>query len=330
MNPRYDVVTLGETMLRFTPPLLRRIEQTQTFDLEIGGSESNTSVGLARMGMRVAWLSRLTDNPLGRTVTRILGAQGVDVAHVVWTREHRVGLYFLEESRPPRPSRILYDRAGSAFSHMTPSDLPLSVLAPGGARLLHMTGITPALGPTTAEMAWAAVDRAKQAGWQVSFDLNYRSQLWTPAEAAAGLSRFVAVADIVFAPLSDAQTIFGLSGSPEAVLAGLRERNPRAMVVMTQGAAGSLAQAPGMDAPLRQQIFEAAEVGRVGGGDSFSAGFLYGWLSGDGTEPRLPRALRYGAALAALKYTVTGDMPLVDLADVQQLAETGKTTRLMR
>ena len=85
-----------------------------------------------------------------------------------------------------------------------------------------------------------------------------------------------------------------------------------------------------MDAPLRQQIFEAAEVGRVGGGDSFSAGFLYGWLSGDGTEPRLPRALRYGAALAALKYTVTGDMPLVDLADVHQLAETGKTARLVR
>lgn len=330
MNPRFDVVTLGETMLRLTPPALRRIEQTQTFDLEIGGSESNTSVGLARMGLKVAWVSRLTDNALGRYIARGVAAHGVDVSQVVWTREHRVGVYFLEEGRPPRPSRVIYDRADSAFSHMTPADLPLSVFAPGGARLLHVTGITPALGPTTAETAWVAVDRAKQAGWQVSLDLNYRSQLWSPAEASAGLARFVAAADIVFAPLNDAQTIFGLSGSPEAVLAAMRERNPRAVMVMTLGASGSLAHAPGMDAPVRQATYEAVEVGRVGGGDAFSAGFLYGWLSADGTEPRLPRALRYGAAVAALKYTVLGDLPLVDAAEVHQLAETGRTARLIR
>lgn len=330
MTARYDVVTLGETMLRFTPPALKRIEQTQTFELEIGGSESNTSVGLARMGLKVAWLSRLTDNPLGRAITRALDANGVDVSNVVWTREHRVGLFFLEESRPPRPSRVTYDRAGSAFSHMTPSDLSLSALGPGSARLFHVTGITPALTPTTAETAWVAVERAKEAGWQVSFDLNYRSQLWTPQQAAAGLARFVAAADILFAPLGDAQTIFGVTGGPDAALAALRERNPRAVVVMTLGAAGSIAQAPGMDQPARQAAFEATEVSRIGGGDAFSAGFLYGWLTSDGTEPRLPRALRYASAMAALKYTVLGDMPLVDPGDVHQLAETGKTARLVR
>ena len=157
MTPRFDVITLGETMLRLTPPALRRIEQTQTFDLEIGGSESNTSVGLARMGLKVAWVSRLTDNALGRLIARGIATQGVDVSQVVWTREHRIGVYFLEEGRPPRPSRVIYDRADSAFSHMTPADLPLSLFAPGGARLLHVTGITPALGPTTAGRFWAGL-----------------------------------------------------------------------------------------------------------------------------------------------------------------------------
>ncbi len=110
MTTRYDVITLGETMLRFTPPQLKRLEQTTGFDIEVGGTESNTAVGLARLGLNVAWLSRLTDNPLGRIIEQAIAKNGVDTSHIIWTDQDRVGLYFLEEGRIPRGSRVIYDR----------------------------------------------------------------------------------------------------------------------------------------------------------------------------------------------------------------------------
>lgn len=327
---RYDVVTLGETMLRLSPPVNRRLEQTLHFEVEIGGSESNTAVGLSRMGLRAAWLSRMTDNAPGRIVTRLIGAQGVDVSHVAWTREDRVGVFYFEEARPPRPSRVVYDRAGSACSRMTPADLPAALFGPGAARLLHLTGITLALSATAADTCLAALARARAAGWWISVDLNYRSLLWTPAQAAAGLAPALAEADLVFAPWGDVQALYPGAASPELGLRAMRARAPRATLVMTAGAAGSLALAAGSEEIVTQPAFEATEVTRLGGGDAFSAGFLYGWLTDSDGPARLARALRFGAALAALKYTIPGDLPLVDAADVHALAESGRTARLMR
>src|SRR5512144_599786 len=105
----YDVVTLGETMLRFTPPDFKRLEQTSSFNAEVGGSESNLAIGLARLGLKVLWLSRLTDNPLGRLIEGTIARQGVDTSRVIWTEADRVGLYFLEEGKAPRQSKVIYD-----------------------------------------------------------------------------------------------------------------------------------------------------------------------------------------------------------------------------
>jgi 2-dehydro-3-deoxygluconokinase len=178
----YDVVTLGETMLRFTPPALRRLEQTHDFELHVGGSESNTSVGLARLGLKVAWLSRLTDNALGHIVARTIASHGADTSQVVWTPEDRVGLYFLEEGKAPRGSQVIYDRKDSAVSKMQPSDLPIYLFTQGNAKLFHTTGITLALSESAKATATKALELAKNAGWRVSFDVNYRAKLWTPKE----------------------------------------------------------------------------------------------------------------------------------------------------
>jgi 2-dehydro-3-deoxygluconokinase len=322
--PAYDVITLGETMLRLTPPGFRRIEQATGFDVEVGGSESNTAIGLARLGLRVAWLSRLTDNPLGRLIAGTLARHGVDTAHVVWTHADRVGLYFLEEGKAPRGSRVVYDRAHSAMSRMTAAELPADLFHAQGARLLHLTGITPALSADAAATAQRALELGRAAGWTISFDLNYRGQLWSPVAAQAGCDAFAQAADLLFAPLGDVRLLYALEpdASAEAALATLAARYPQAIIVLTLGDQGIIGCAPG-GTTQRQPAFLAEPVGRIGGGDAFVAGFLYGYLTAQTTEERLPRSLQWGVAVAALKYSMPGDAPLVDRSEVETLLAQG-------
>ncbi|HEX2906119.1 MAG TPA: sugar kinase [Phototrophicaceae bacterium] len=324
----YDVVTLGETMLRLTPPNFRRLQQTQSLDIEVGGSESNAAVGLAKLGLRVGWLSRLTNNPLGHYITGTLAAQGVDVSQVMWTDEDRIGLYFLEEGQPPRDSRVFYDRARSAMSAIQPEDLPADLFRPGNARLLHLTGITPALSDCAAQTATAALRQALDAGWLVSFDVNYRAKLWSPAAAAAGCEPFLQAAHIILTPITDVYRLFGFAENTpiETIFEQLHQRYPQAVIVITLGSRG--AATSGTDSQIYTQgVFPAEPIGRVGGGDAFDAGFLYGYLQfGD-----LPTALRWGAATAAIKYTIPGDMPLIEYHEVKKLVEnTSAQTRLER
>ena len=181
---RYDVVTLGESMLRLTPPGDLRIEQTLSFDIWVGGTESNTAVGLARLGLDVAWFSRLPASPLGRYISNRIAQYGVDTSQVVWAPDERLGIYFHEKAQAPRASEIIYDRRDSAMSRMTLRDLPADLFRAGEAQLFHTTGITMAISETARESALEAMRRAQAAGWRTSFDTNYRGKLWSGAEAA--------------------------------------------------------------------------------------------------------------------------------------------------
>lgn len=317
----YDVVTLGETMVRFTPPGTLRLEQAQALEVYVGGSESNTAVGLARLGLRVCWLSRLTDNPMGHVIANTIRAQGVDTSHILWTDTDRVGLYFLEEAAAPRESRVIYDRRDSAISRIQPEQLPTDVFQRGEGQLLHLTGITLALSPTAYETAQRAMELAREAGWRLSFDVNYRGKLWSMDTARAGCTPFMQNADVLFMPLRDARPLFklGESMTAEDVMGELRKLYPQATIVMTLGADGAIASGSN-GVIVRQAAFPAAPVCRLGRGDSFTAGFLYRWLN-DAHD--LQMALRYGTAMAALKYGITGDMPLVEPHEVQTLVAGG-------
>ncbi len=322
----YDVVTLGETMLRLTPPNLLRIEQAHSFDYFVGGSESNVAVGLARLGLRVAWLSRLTNNPLGRHITNTIGGYGVDVAHMTWTESDRLGLYMLEEGRPPRGSRVIYDRAGSAFSNITPADLPIDLFTEGTASILHMSGISLAVSEHAAATAERAIELAKAAGWLVSFDINYRGKMWSAEDARLGCNVAASAADLLIAPLRDVSLLYGVSTTPVAAFEELGKQYPNATIVLTLGGEGATAHAPGGDI-IRQPVFATEPVGRIGGGDSFVAGFLYGYLT---TEGDLASALTWGAATAAFKYTMPGDMPIVDRDAVAELVAGGTSGVISR
>lgn len=324
---RFDVVTFGETMLRFTPPGRKRLEQASELQLHVGGSESNTAVGIARLGLRTAWLSRLPQSALGRIVTGELARYGVDTAHVVWCDDDRLGLYFLEEGGPPRGSQVIYDRRDSAISRMAPDDLPRGLFKAGEMRLFHTTGITLALSESADATTSLAVDLAKAGGALVSFDVNYRAKLWSAREAAACCEKLFARADIVFVPDRDAQTLFHLPAveHPQQALEQLAKRNPTATWVMTRGRTGSLALSDGEF--FAEGIFASDEIGRLGGGDAFSAGFLTRYLESQGN---VAESLHWGAATSALKYSMPGDLPLMTRSEVEGLVAGGTTASLKR
>src|SRR5262245_25898560 len=159
----FDVVTFGEAMVRLSPPSFRRLEQARSLDIQVGGAELNTAVGLARLGRSSAWVSRLTDNPLGRLIANHAREAGVSTEHVVWTKEDRVGVYFLEFGAAPRASSVLYDRKGSAIAAIKPGMVDWAK-AFRGAKWFHVTGITPALSASAAEATKEALTAARVAG----------------------------------------------------------------------------------------------------------------------------------------------------------------------
>lgn len=310
----YHIITLGETMIRLTPPDFQRLEQAASLQVHIGGSESNTAVGLARLGMRVAWLSRLTDNPLGRLVANSVRAHGVDTSHVIWTPEDRIGTYYLEEGGTPRGSRVIYDRANSAMSNITPEDLPVNLFQTEMSSLLHLTGITVALSESAAQTAYYAAELAEQAGWGISFDLNYRGRLWLPDVARNKCTPLIEAADILFLPFRDACQLFGFADTtpPETAMRQLAQRFPQTVIVMSNGADGVYGRAVNGFVG-HQPALDVDTVGRVGAGDAFNAGFLAQYLASRDLEA----ALAWGNAAAALKFSIPGDMPIMDRSDIE-------------
>jgi 2-dehydro-3-deoxygluconokinase len=310
----YDVVAIGETMLRLTSGVETRLEQALSLQVHVGGSESNTAVGLARLGKRVAWLSRLPANPLGRMVVQTIAAHGVDTQHVVWAPNERLGIYFFEEGSPPRPSQVTYDRADSAFAHFGPEQLPEALFRHGAGRWLHFTGISLALGPRSRDLIERAVSLARGNGWKISFDVNYRALLWSAADARKACEPYLADADLVFSPARDARLLWqlGHDRTSQQVLDHFLELRHGKPTVLTLGSEGAIAGAS------RDSTFVPCQpvppLGRLGGGDAFTAGFLSAWLD----DADLPTALRWAVATARLKYSIAGDLPLISRAEVEQ------------
>ena len=311
-HPRYDLITLGETMLRLVPPGTLRLGQSGSLDLSFGGAESNVAANLARLGRRVSWWSRLPDNPLGHQLAGVLRSHGVDTGDVLYRDGERLGVYFIEYGTDPRGIRVLYDRANSAASHMRPADVPDAWLASG--RWLHLTGITPALSDTCRATVQHAIDTAKANGASVSFDVNYRALLWPPDAAGSALAPFCAAADVVFVALRDAHNLFGAAGDAQTVASTLQAKWG-GMLIVTDGDSGAAA-CDGAD-PVFVPALPATVIDRIGAGDAFASGVIDRLLDG----LPLTDALRYGAALAALKLSIPGDIAQVTRAEVDALLE---------
>lgn len=320
-----DVVTFGETMLRFSSPATLRLEQTSVLNVDVAGAESNVAVALSRLGLRTGWVSRLTANSLGRLVVNKIREHGVDVSNVLWTDEDRVGTYYLEIGHIPRPNMVIYDRANSAFSLIDAEKVNWSYMT--DARVLHLTGITPGLSPNCLTLVQRALEAAKQANQIVTFDLNYRAKIWKPREAAGVLGELLTSVDILLSGREEAQTVFNLEGLTIDIAAELRDRFDIALVVLSEGDQGAVAH----DGEAHiHEAYEVEAIDRVGAGDAFAAGFLFGYLY-DGRPMEHPesmlakplgtvdRGLAFGLALAALKHTHHGDISWCTREDVLNL-----------
>lgn len=328
---RYDLVTFGEAMLRLSPPHFRRLEQTPCFDVCVGGGEMNVAVAASRLGLRAAYVTRLPRNPLGRMVENKCREQGVDTGHVVWCDSGRVGLYFCEFGAMPRASSVLYDRRGSAISHIEPGMVAWDEIF-AETRHFHTTGITPALSATAAATTREALAAARKAGISTSVDLNYRAKLWSEEEACAYMTELMQFTDILITTEEDTFRVFKIKGSDyKEVAEKLTDRFGFQVVAITlrenitiwRNRWTVMAYADGQF--YEDKTYELEIVDRVGGGDSFAAGFLYGFLKDD-----LALGVRYGNAYAALKHSISGDLNWGTLEEVEKLAASAAGLRIER
>lgn len=310
---RSDVTTLGEAMLRLSVPAGQPFETATRLDLHLGGAEANVCAALAGLGRRCAWHSRVPTGPLGRFVVRTLRAAGVDTGGVVSADGTRLGTYYVLFAAPPGATEVVYDRAGSAFTGLTPELVDWPALL--DTRVLHLTGITPALGPNSFELALEAARRAKAAGVTLSFDVNYRSKLWSPAVAREHLSALLPLVDLLICGEGDAATVFGLSGDDREVLAGLHGLTPARHVVLTRSHQGAASLVTGK--LVRVPAKEATVLDRLGAGDAFAAGVLDGFLDGN-----MVAGLERGAALGALALGQRGDLLNVARGELEALTTT--------
>ena len=306
-------------MWRLSAPGATRLDVTSSLNVNVGGTESNLAIGLARLGKHVAWWSRLPDNPLGQHVAQVLRTFAVDVSGVYWQADARLGTYFIEFGSPPRPTQVVYDRADSVASQMQPDDFDWSLLR--RAKRLHLTGITPALSSSCLETVRRALREGNAANVQVSFDLNYRAKLWTWDECRPVMDELASQCQLVIGATRDAQSLMDdMTLVDEPLLRALHKRWQGATVVLTKGSAGSIAFDGNQvyDVPT---VSDVQVVDRIGSGDAFDAGLLCALLDG---KP-LPDALAYGNATAALKMTMFGDFALVSRTEVDALLAQSST-----
>jgi 2-dehydro-3-deoxygluconokinase len=339
------IVTFGEIMLRLSPPGFERFFQSPLLTATFGGGEANVAVSLAHFGLDSYYVTRLPSHAIGDAAVRALRAEGVRTDFIVRGGE-RVGIYFAETGASQRASNVIYDRAHSAISEMELDAVPWNAVL-AGAHWFHVTGITPALGQRAAACTANAIQKAKAAGLRVSVDLNYRKKLWSEAAAQATMRPLMRHVDVVIANEEDMQSVLGLPvpdtdvTSGQLNLTGYRqvaerlsgELGPQIVAITlreSQSASDNGWSGVLWDNDARQflvsQRYDVRLVDRIGGGDSFAAGLIYGLVTGRSTEA----SLRFAVAASALKQTIPGDFNRVSAEEVDRLAKGDASGRVQR
>ncbi|MDB4898831.1 MAG: hypothetical protein JWN53_639 [Gemmatimonadetes bacterium] len=324
------VVCFGELMLRLSPPGAERFFQSPSLRTWFGGSEANVAVALAHLGTPSSYITRLPSNAVGEAALAAMRAEGVDVTGIA-RGGPRMGIYFVESGADLRPMRVVYDRAGSAFSTLRAEELNWPALLQG-ARWLHLSGITPALGDGPARAAADAARTARALGVQVSLDLNYRPALWGPRDPRPLVEPLAAASNLLIGNPGAFAAMLGIATSEGAgdamVEFSARKVNAAlgcARVAITRRDVKS-ATAHGWNACLFDAAtdsffvsrrYDVQVVDRVGGGDSFAAGLLHALIAGQGPA----QALEFATAASALKLTVPGDFNRVSADEVTRVLE---------
>ncbi|WP_003542551.1 sugar kinase [Desulfotomaculum nigrificans] len=337
------VVTFGEIMLRLAPEGYLRFVQADKFTAIYGGGEANVAVSLANFGVDAAFVTKVPDNPIGQAAINSLRRFGVCTKYIARGGE-RLGIYFCEKGASQRPSKVVYDRKYSAISQARKEDFNWDEIF-AGAEWFHFTGITPALGDNVAEIALEACKAAKRLGLTVSCDLNFRKNLWTSEKAGQVMGGLMEYVDVCIANEEDAEKVFGIKAADTDIISGklnhegykdvakqLKERFNFSKVAITLR--GSISASDNKWAAMLydgNDFYFSREylvhiVDRVGGGDSFGAGLIYGLLNNYSSKD----ALEFAVAASCLKHSIEGDVNLVTVSEVKALAAGDGSGRVQR
>ena len=337
------IVTFGEIMARLSPPGYQRLLQTKSLEMTFGGGEANVAVSLAQFGLPARFVTVLPDNDLGRACRGELARYGVDVSYLEIT-PGRMGLYFCEKGASQRPSKVVYDRAGSAVAQADPTVYDWNAVF-DGAGWFHFTGITPAISDNAAKAVLQAVQAAKAAGVTVSCDLNYRKKLWSREKAGRVMSQLMEYVDVLIANEEDAADVFDIHADATDITKGVidlagyqsvarqlceRFSFQKVAITLRESVSASRNNWSAMlyngDECLHSRRYAIDIVDRVGGGDSFAAGLIYGLSAGMDDDG----ALEFAVAASCLKHTVEGDFNLVNRDEVLALAGGDGSGRVQR
>lgn len=337
------IVTMGEIMLRLSTPAHQRFVQADTFEVEYGGGEANVAVSLANYGLDTQFVTKLPNNPIGQSAINHLRNFGVGTDYIVRGGE-RVGIYFLEHGASMRPSAVVYDRAHSAISEAIASEFDFEEIFKE-AEWFHFTGITPALSKEAIELTEKALIAAKKHGVTVSVDLNYRKKLWTSEEAKAVMTNLMQYVDVCIGNEEDAEKVLGFKPGETDVSKGELEIDGYKSIfkqmlekfnfkyVVTTLRESHSASDNGWSALIydgnefyQSKKYDIRIVDRVGGGDSFAGGLIYGLVkTGD-----FKYALEFAVGASALKHTIQGDFNLVTVEEVETLIKGDASGRVQR
>ena len=343
------VVTFGEIMLRLSPPGFLRFSQTNSFDVVYGGGESNVAVSLANYGVPVEFVTRLPKTDIGECALMEMRKRGVGTSHITYGGD-RLGIYFLETGAVSRGSKVVYDRANSAMAEIESGMIDWDQVF-DGASWFHWTGITPAISKSAADVCLEAVKIASERGITISTDLNYRSKLWQyGGNREAIMTELTSYCDIILGNEEDAEMQFGIK--PEgldintqgnevkaeaflSVCKQMMKKFPRAkkVIITLRGSisashnswAGVLYDGEKMYESIQYQITDI--VDRVGGGDSFVGGLIYGLLNYPNEDQK---ALDFAVAASCLKHTIKGDANLVTIEEIEKLMNGDASGRVNR
>ncbi|MFR1708678.1 MAG: PfkB family carbohydrate kinase [Clostridium sp.] len=337
------VITFGEIMLRLAPEGYYRFVQAENFGATYGGGEANVAVSLANYGLDAKFVTKLPKHDIGQAAVNSLRRYGVDTSNIVRGGD-RVGIYFLEKGASQRPSKVVYDRAGSAIATASKEDFNWDEIFEG-AEWFHFTGITPALGDDVAEICLEACKAAKAKGITVSCDLNYRKNLWTREKAGEVMAGLMEYVDVCIANEEDASDVFGIKADDTDITGGklnhegykevakkLADRFGFSKVAITLR--GSISANDNNWAAMLydgnnyyfSKNYLVHIVDRVGGGDSFGAGLIYACISG--YEPQ--STIEFAVAASCLKHSIEGDFNQVSVDEVTKLANGDGSGRVQR
>ena len=351
-DAKLDMISLGECMVRLSPVGRQRIEFSNEFEAWVGGGEYNVAYAVARMGLRAGWISRLPDNYVAWMIKNHARGGNLDISDVVWVpydgvgRTDRVGLNFTEVGTGVRGSVTMYDRGHSAASHMKPGEVDWKKVFSKGVRWFHTGGIYSALSPSCAEVALEALKAAHDAGVVTSYDLNFRSKLWSAKEANAATQKLIPYIKVLIGNEEDFLKVLGMK--IEGVKEDFRGLEVDSYKQMVEQVVKKYPTVEGIGTTLREVVsglvnhwsaifwsegkfyesrkYENLEIeDRVGGGDGFAGGVIYGLLSGKGPQ----EAVEYGAAHGALAQSTRGDTSMVTLDEVEHVVK-GGSARIKR